>query len=322
MRFLENKCTQSYFPSSAPVFESVLEYYIHGTLHAPDHAGGCKPKITKELEFWQLTTQLAQLCCRHKMPSAVAETTPLDDQDENVLFAGVTVAKEQRMKLYRLFEVATSSKYAKLMATFSVFVILLSWLIMVLQSMDEICPKHTLLAVDGEQHHFMFVRQAESNLHATDSSGDDQQHPKNTSGAHSNASNGKAEAAASVNSEQPAAPTHHQSSSPPPPKERNEHTLNETIRLLEHDEDCPEAPWIGKLEAAVVYWFTFELILRFMVSPNKLQFVREVMNIIDFLAIAPYYIELILYWAKVKGGSFDLVGQCLEIGSITGRIGG
>ena len=39
-------------------------------------------------------------------------------------------------------------------------------------------------------------------------------------------------------------------------------------------------------------WFTFELLLRFLVSPAKQHFVREGVNIIDFLATADFYIEV------------------------------
>ena len=40
-------------------------------------------------------------------------------------------------------------------------------------------------------------------------------------------------------------------------------------------------------------WFTFELVVRFVVSPTKLRFVREGVNIIDFLATFNFYVGLV-----------------------------
>ena len=45
-------------------------------------------------------------------------------------------------------------------------------------------------------------------------------------------------------------------------------------------------------EAVFVIWFTIELVLRFIVCPNKVAFVKGVLNIIDVLAILPFYIAL------------------------------
>ncbi|EDV20143.1 uncharacterized protein TRIADDRAFT_2482, partial [Trichoplax adhaerens] len=48
------------------------------------------------------------------------------------------------------------------------------------------------------------------------------------------------------------------------------------------------------VETMCVVWFTFELIIRFLACPSKWKFVISPMNIIDFLAIMPYYITLIM----------------------------
>lgn len=41
-------------------------------------------------------------------------------------------------------------------------------------------------------------------------------------------------------------------------------------------------------------WFTFEMLLRFLVSPQKLLFSKEVVNIIDFLALLSFYLDVTL----------------------------
>lgn len=45
-------------------------------------------------------------------------------------------------------------------------------------------------------------------------------------------------------------------------------------------------------ETICIVWFSFELIVRFLSCPNKLLFFRDVMNIIDLIAIIPYFLTL------------------------------
>ncbi|XP_046861000.1 potassium voltage-gated channel subfamily A member 7-like isoform X2 [Xenia sp. Carnegie-2017] len=58
-------------------------------------------------------------------------------------------------------------------------------------------------------------------------------------------------------------------------------------------------PWFG-LETACIIWFTFEYIVRLLSSPNKLVFLRSFLNIIDIVAILPYYITLPMKSAKAS----------------------
>ncbi|XP_060832928.1 potassium voltage-gated channel protein Shaker isoform X2 [Bombus pascuorum] len=46
------------------------------------------------------------------------------------------------------------------------------------------------------------------------------------------------------------------------------------------------------IETICIIWFTFELSVRFLACPNKLNFFRDVMNFIDIIAIIPYFITL------------------------------
>ncbi|XP_069335106.1 potassium voltage-gated channel subfamily A member 10 [Eulemur rufifrons] len=47
------------------------------------------------------------------------------------------------------------------------------------------------------------------------------------------------------------------------------------------------------VESTCIMWFTFELVLRFVVCPSKTDFFRNIMNIIDIISIIPYFATLI-----------------------------
>ncbi|XP_072313096.1 voltage-gated potassium channel regulatory subunit KCNF1-like [Eucyclogobius newberryi] len=55
-----------------------------------------------------------------------------------------------------------------------------------------------------------------------------------------------------------------------------------------------EHPVLEMIETVCIGWFTIEYIMRLMSAPNKLKFVLAFMNIIDFMAIMPFYVVLVL----------------------------
>lgn len=52
------------------------------------------------------------------------------------------------------------------------------------------------------------------------------------------------------------------------------------------------------IETVCICWFCLELSLRFASSPDKRKFWGDVMNLIDIIAIVPYFVPIIMYWAK------------------------
>lgn len=48
------------------------------------------------------------------------------------------------------------------------------------------------------------------------------------------------------------------------------------------------------IECVCNAWFTFEILVRFVASPNKCEFVKASVNIIDYIATLSFYIDLIL----------------------------
>lgn len=63
-------------------------------------------------------------------------------------------------------------------------------------------------------------------------------------------------------------------------------------------------PWFT-LETACIIWFTFEYLMRLISSPQKLVFVRSFLNLIDIVAILPYYITLPMQ--DTKASSFGVL---------------
>ena len=54
-------------------------------------------------------------------------------------------------------------------------------------------------------------------------------------------------------------------------------------------------PNLALIEAVCISWFTIEYLLRLAGAPVKLAFIKQSMNVIDALAIAPYYISLMFF---------------------------
>ncbi|XP_056608965.1 LOW QUALITY PROTEIN: potassium voltage-gated channel subfamily A member 7-like [Triplophysa dalaica] len=57
------------------------------------------------------------------------------------------------------------------------------------------------------------------------------------------------------------------------------------------------------VETMCICWFSFELVMRFVCSPSKMVFFKDVMNIIDFFAIIPFFVTLGTELAKSKGAT-------------------
>ncbi|XP_073477398.1 potassium voltage-gated channel subfamily A member 1-like [Aquarana catesbeiana] len=81
------------------------------------------------------------------------------------------------------------------------------------------------------------------------------------------------------------------------PEFRDENELPPTLSKVLNDTQQPPPPSgltdpFFIIETTCVIWFTFELLVRFFACPSKSHFSKNIMNIIDIVAIIPYFITL------------------------------
>ncbi|XP_041444532.1 potassium voltage-gated channel subfamily C member 2 isoform X2 [Xenopus laevis] len=77
----------------------------------------------------------------------------------------------------------------------------------------------------------------------------------------------------------------------------------ELIPLIEIETD----PALTYVEGVCVVWFTFEFLVRVIFCPDKFEFIRNLLNIIDFVAILPFYLEVGLSGLSSKAAK-DVLG--------------
>lgn len=67
------------------------------------------------------------------------------------------------------------------------------------------------------------------------------------------------------------------------------------------------------IEAVCSILFTIEYLLRFFSTPNKLEFLKGVLNFVDLIAVAPWYIELMLPSGEGGGTSFVRIIRLVRV---------
>lgn len=83
-------------------------------------------------------------------------------------------------------------------------------------------------------------------------------------------------------------------------EEENESDQNQTnsyvnyLKTHYHPGELADNPYLDIIETICVSWFTLEYLLRLWCSPEKMKFLKRILNIIDLIAILPFYIHVLL----------------------------
>ncbi|XP_029525581.1 potassium voltage-gated channel subfamily G member 3-like [Oncorhynchus nerka] len=87
---------------------------------------------------------------------------------------------------------------------------------------------------------------------------------------------------------------------------------NNSVEEHRYNPDSLEHP-SGIIEAVCIGWFTAECIVRFIVSRDKCEFVKRPLNIIDLLAITPYYISISMTMLTGENSQLQRAGVTLRV---------
>ncbi|XP_053571905.1 potassium voltage-gated channel subfamily V member 1 [Bombina bombina] len=85
------------------------------------------------------------------------------------------------------------------------------------------------------------------------------------------------------------------------------------MALISSEVSALDNSLLNALEYICIAWFTVELSLRFFCVKHKCRFIRRVTNIIDIIAVVPFYITLIVEMFYGESTDLENVGRIVQI---------
>lgn len=290
-----------FFDRHAGVFAQILNYYRTGKLHYPTNV--CGPLFEEELDFWGLDANQVEPCCwmTYTVYRDTQETLAiLDRLDTNVdldtlndeLLADKfgygdqfrdnkqTFWQQVKPKIWLLFDEPYSSNLAKLIAIISVFFIFVSTASFCIKTH----PSMRIPVISMEKVHYYvpnYVNQSQLGR------------PFN-----------EASSGVSVGWPPPPPSNHFQKGAQIYQAASSNNNNKKAIRRMEQTRKM-ETFWPDKkktdtyttffyIECVCNVWFLFEILIRFLVAPNRRQFSRDSVNVIDFVATISFIYDLIV----------------------------
>ncbi|CAH8824511.1 unnamed protein product [Trichobilharzia szidati] len=287
-----------FFDRHPGVFNQILNYYRTGKLHYPTDV--CGPLFEEELEFWGLDANQVEPCCWMTYTShrETQETLQiLNDLDldtegrtDEELYAKfgwddayqsgkLTLWQRCKPKIWMLFDECYSSLGAKIIAVISVFFIVLSILCFCLKTSsslripylynDTLPPRSNQLSTDYNNYRQM-------------------SHSTSTLPYHNNNNRLSRDKRVSHQQQQ-----QQQQQQPSVYEKYSFETEGNDVWTI-RKRVIKSHKIFGYVECISNAWFTFEITIRFIVTPSKLEFIKSPVNIIDLLALMSFYVDLLL----------------------------
>ena len=84
----------------------------------------------------------------------------------------------------------------------------------------------------------------------------------------------------------------HQQQQPTPPTNSTAGSVGKPVFIYRPTDE--PAAWLVMVENCCIGWFTLEFFMRLLVSPRKMPFLRQPMNLVDLFTVLPFFCELAL----------------------------
>ncbi|XP_077434095.1 delayed-rectifier potassium channel regulatory subunit KCNS1-like isoform X3 [Vanacampus margaritifer] len=84
-------------------------------------------------------------------------------------------------------------------------------------------------------------------------------------------------------------------------------------QTLDRDGNLTEGPAVDAVEVLSTCWFTLEVVMRFLLAPNRKQFLRHPLNVIDVASVLPVYVTLVCEWTLGAQSELGDLGRVLQV---------